>query len=249
MLELIGMEEHTKLTAEELAENLAKRLTGYDKIPITDKATLALREEGKDWPEDAVSMIGMKRMRNIHDLTRRILRDKIPGDFMECGVWRGGASIYMRELMEIYGSHDRRVILADSFAGIPKEADRTCAEDKGIIFGPDEYLSVPLETVMMNFARYTKPTRLQFIPGWFKDTLFTADIGKLALLRLDGDLYESTITCLNALYSHVSSGGYVIIDDYALPTCRKAVDDFRGRWGIAAELNVIDYSGVWWRKP
>jgi O-methyltransferase len=245
------MEVTTTLTVEELAENLAKELTGYDKIPLTDHQTLALREEGKDWPADALSMIGLKRMRNIHDLTKRIVVEKVPGDFMECGVWRGGASIFMWRLLAMYGETDRKVILADSFEGFPK--DRECVQDR-LEFAPAEYIAVSEEEVRTNFAKYKAGDRLHpdpktvFVRGWFKDTLFTANIGRLALLRLDGDLFESTMTCLNALYSHVVEGGYVIIDDYALPTCRSAVDQFRERWGIKNEIHQIDYSGVWWRK-
>jgi hypothetical protein len=90
--------------------------------------------------------------------------------------------------------------------------------------------------------------RVMFLEGWFKDTLPTAPVGQLALLRLDGDLYESTRDALQALYDKVSVGGFIIIDDYFLPVCRKAVQDFRAQRGITDEILEIDWTGVYWRK-
>ena len=82
--------------------------------------------------------------------------------------------------------------------------------------------------VRRNFERYgLLDDQVVFLKGWFKDTLPKADIGALSILRLDGDMYQSTMDALNALYPRVSPGGYCIIDDYALPNCQKAVDEFR----------------------
>jgi O-methyltransferase len=104
--------------------------------------------------------------------------------------------------------------------------------------------------VRLNFARYgLLDDRVKFLVGWFKDTLPNAPIEKLAVLRLDGDLYESTIESLDALYAKVSPGGYVIADDYgSIPACRKAVDDFRARHGVTAQINRIDWAGAYWQK-
>lgn len=226
-------------------------------------STNPVREEGKDWPQEpeALSMIGMKRMRNIRECVEEVIQNNVPGDLMECGVWRGGAAILMRALLKARGVTNRKVWVCDSFEGIPPQKDRTCVEDKGVVFGPDEYLSVGLETVKANFKEYgLLDEQVVFVPGWFKDTLYglvdelePGDKRKgqgvrLAVLRLDGDLYESTIDCLSAMYSRVSAGGYVIIDDYALSTCRKAVDDFRAYHGVTEEMKQIDWTGVYWKK-
>jgi hypothetical protein len=90
--------------------------------------------------------------------------------------------------------------------------------------------------------------QVRFLEGWFKDTLPTAPIGQIAVLRLDGDMYESTIQALEALYERVSPGGFVIIDDYFLGPCRQAVTDFRSRTGIIDSIIDIDGKGVFWRK-
>lgn len=92
--------------------------------------------------------------------------------------------------------------------------------------------------------------QVRFIPGWFKDTLADAPVEQISVLRLDGDLYESTIQALDALYPRLSSGGYCIIDDYhALKACEQAVADYREKHGISAKIEEIDGTGVLWRKP
>jgi O-methyltransferase len=111
-------------------------------------------------------------------------------------------------------------------------------------------LAVPLERVRELFARYgLLDDRVRFLPGWFADTLPRAPIERLALLRIDADLYESTGDALAALYDKVSSGGFVIVDDYGcIPACRTAVDEFRAARGIQEPLEIIDWTGVFWRR-
>lgn len=113
---------------------------------------------------------------------------------------------------------------------------------------------MPLETVRANFAKYgLLDDQVRFLPGWFRETLPTAPIDRLALMRLDGDMYESVIVPLESLYPKVSSGGYVIVDEYDLPTCAKAVDDYRSRHTITTQMLPIRpgsaWEGVYWQKP
>ncbi len=101
----------------------------------------------------------------------------------------------------------------------------------------------------MNFRRYNLlDDQVRFLPGWFKDTLHKAPIDRLAVLRLDGDMYESTIQALTALYPKVSPGGFLIVDDYALPGCKQAVDKFRASQRITEKMVEIDWTGWFWRK-
>ena len=101
-----------------------------------------------------------------------------------------------------------------------------------------------------NFARYgLLDDRVVFLQGWFKDTLPSAPIEKLALLRLDGDMYESTLDALGNLYPKLSPGGYCIIDDFFLGPCRLAVEEYRAAHAIEAEMRVIDTCSAYWRKP
>ena len=107
-----------------------------------------------------------------------------------------------------------------------------------------------MEEVQENFRRYSLlDDQVRFLKGWFCDTLPKAPIGQLAVLRLDGDLYESTMDGLNALYSKVSPGGFVIVDDYGdFAPCRNAVNEFRQLHGINEPIEKIDWTGVFWRK-
>ncbi|MGO9385595.1 MAG: TylF/MycF/NovP-related O-methyltransferase [Mycobacterium sp.] len=210
-----------------------------------------LRRMGARWPAEAETMIGMERLTSLQRCVETVLADDIPGDLVECGVWRGGACILMRAVLAAYGDETRCVWLADSFAGLPRPDAATYKADKGqrgdLFAG---ILAVSETEVRENFQRYgLLDDQVQFLPGWFKDTLHDAPIDRIAVLRLDGDLYESTIQALDALYPRLSPGGFCIIDDYrALKSCRQAVTDYRAKHGVSAEIVDIDWTCVLWRK-
>lgn len=209
----------------------------------------AVREIGSDWPSRAHSMIGARRMFNLRGLCEYALNHNVPGDFIETGVWRGGAAIMMRAVLAAYGDTDRKVWVADSFEGLPPPDPKKYPADAGDTSFQYRELAVSEEEVQSNFAKYDLlDDQVRFLKGWFKDTLPLAPIGRLAVLRLDGDMYESTMDALTALYDKVSAGGFVIIDDYLLPKCKAAVTDFRVARGIAAPLQEIDGAGVFWEK-
>lgn len=210
----------------------------------------AARAEGRDWPVDADTMIGLRRLDNLHFCIEQVLRDEVPGDFIETGVWRGGACIFMRAALKAYMDCTRQVWVADSFEGLPKP-DGRYQRDKGDLFWTmAASLGISLDQVKSNFARYgLLDDRVRFLKGWFKDTLPTAPIQRLAILRLDGDMYSSTMDSLLNLYAKLSVGGYVIIDDYsAIKACREAVDDFRASKQIETPLIQIDWTRTYWRK-
>ncbi len=208
----------------------------------------ARREEGRDWPADAETMIGLKRLANIRSCLERVLADGVPGDFVETGVWRGGGSIYARAVLAAHGVEDRTVWLADSFQGLPK-ADGRFDADSGDQLHAFAELAVTRETVEENFRRYDLlDDQVRFIEGWFSETLPTAPIDRVAVLRLDGDMYSSTMDALEALYDKVPVGGFVIIDDYALEICAQAIHDFRDARGITDPIEKIDWTGAFWRR-
>jgi len=207
------------------------------------------REEGRYWPRYAHTMIGMKRLDNIQSSAESVIREEILGDFIETGVWRGGACIFMRAILAAYGIRDRRVFVADSFQGLPPPDEDRYPADKGYRLHTMQALAVSRESVENHFRQYgLLDDRVVFLQGWFKDTLPAAPIEKLALMRLDGDMYQSTMEGLIHLYPKLSAGGYCIVDDYALPACRQAVEDFRSRHKIACPIQQIDWTGACWRK-
>lgn len=210
-----------------------------------------LRSVGRDWPSQAHSMIGKARMANLRSAILHVLEHKIPGDFIETGVWRGGACIYMRAILKALAVNDRTVWVADSFEGLPEPNPERYAADAGDKHHQFYQLVISLEEVQANFAKYRLlDGQVKFLQGWFKDTLPTAPIEKLAVLRLDGDMYESTWDAMSALYNKVSPGGVIIVDDYGgIPACKKAVEDYRATHGITADIHNVDGIGAYWIKP
>lgn len=210
----------------------------------------SLREVGRDWPSMAHTMIGVKRLANLRSLAESVIQNGIPGDFIETGVWRGGACIFMRAVLNAYGVKDRRVWVADSFQGVPPPDLDNYPADEDSTFHTFEELSISFEMVQRNFEKYgLLDEQVVFLKGWFKDTLPSAPIERLALLRLDGDLYESTIVALDSLYDKLSPGGYVIVDDYhVVPGCKHAIGDFRAARKVPSGLSEIDGVGVFWQK-
>lgn len=205
----------------------------------------AVRENGKDWPMFGFTMAGHRRLDNVRHCVESVLREEVPGDFVETGAWRGGTTIFFRALLKAYGVSDRSVWVADSFEGMPvSEGERD---------GPDlsksVYLKVSLDNVKSNFNRFgLLDNQVRFLKGWFCDTLPTAPIERIAVLRLDGDMYSSTMDALDNLYHKVSEGGYVIVDDYySWDSCHQAVSDFLTNNGIQARIEQIDWSGAYWR--
>lgn len=207
------------------------------------------RIEGKVWPGYADTMIGLRRLDNLQESIETVLGENIEGDLIETGVWRGGACIFMRGVLAAYGIEDRRVFVADSFEGLPKPDDEKYPADKGDRHHVHAYLAVSQEEVETNFRKYgLLDNQVVFLKGWFKETLPQAPIDRLSILRVDGDMYGSTMDCLRFLYPKLSSGGFCIIDDYALQGCKSAVDEYRKEHNILSELKDIDWTGRYWRK-
>lgn len=228
--------------------------TIYSDVPFGTWGDVAFdeakRNEGKDWPSSAHSMAGTLRLRNTADLVKIILREGIPGDFIETGVWRGGNCILMRGLLAAWGDRTRVVFCADSFRGLPAPNDEKYPADRGdTLFKYDE-LAVSKESVMANFNRYgLLDNQVKFLEGWFKETLPKVRGKQFALIRLDGDMYESTQDALENLYDTVPVGGFIVVDDYgAIKACKQAVTDFRNSRNIIDPITSVDWTGVWWRK-
>jgi len=204
----------------------------------------------------AISMLPLVRLNHLQQCIIDVIRRGVAGDLIETGVWRGGATIFMRGVLRVYAS-DRRVWVADSFEGLPEpDAERFPAEARAyhgsVMSRVLNRLAVSYDEVRANFANFgLLDDQVKFLKGWFKDTLPTAPIERLAVIRLDGDYYESTMDGLSNLYDKLSVGGYVIIDDYGedhWTYCRKAVDEFRASREIRDPLIRVDSSCYYWQR-
>lgn len=208
------------------------------------------REQGGDSPPDAETMVGLKRLDNLQFCVTDVIQQKVPGDLIECGAWRGGSCIFMRAVLAAYGVTDRIVWVSDSFEGLPKPDMSLYPAEAGHFWAGGE-MAVSVDEVRRNFLRYgLLDEQVKFLKGYFKDTLPKAPIERLAVLRVDGDLYQSVTETLQFMYPKVSVGGYVILDDYGdhLPPAKQAVDDYRKAHGITEPIQRIDYSGAYWRR-
>jgi O-methyltransferase len=213
-----------------------------------------IRAVGKDWPppRTAETMVGLKRLDNLEALITTVHDEGVPGDLVEAGVWRGGAAIFMKAVLLALGDQERTVWLADSFQGLPPPDAEKYPVDAGDRHHTHDVLRVTRQDVEANFRRYgLLDSRVRFLEGWFAETLPTAPISKIAVMRLDGDMYGSTMESLAALYPRLSVGGFVVIDDYANPDiagARAATDDFRSQHGINEPIEIVDWTGVYWRR-
>jgi O-methyltransferase len=233
-----------------LGRALFRALKWRQIVPVRT-GPLAERErmQGNDWPVFAQTMTGRARIDNLQHCIEDIIRDGVPGDIIETGVWRGGSSIFMRGVLKVHGVTDRSVWVCDSFEGLPPP-EPGFAADAGAIWHWWKPLSVSLEAVTANFARYgLLDDQVCFVKGWFKDTLPGLHDERWSLIRLDGDMYQSTIDALEHLYPRLSPGGYLVIDDYwGVEACRQAVHDYRDKHGVHEPIKRIDWSGVYWRR-
>jgi len=229
-------------------ETVVKNERGYVSHPLPEEE-IGQREVGRDWPLRGLTMVGYKRLGDLQECLENIVADGIEGDVIEAGVWRGGASIFARATLDSLGEHDRKVWLADSFAGLPQPDPGAFPEDHESTFHDENYLAVPESAVLAGFERLGLDHDLEFVKGFFSDTMPQLTGRTWALIRLDGDMYESTWVTLESLYPGLARGGYLIVDDYgAVEQCKQAVDDFREAHGITAPLEEIDWTCVRWRR-
>ena len=205
----------------------------------------------------AISMLPLARFDNLHSCIRQVIDDNVPGDLIETGVWRGGAVIFMRAALKAYGVIDRQVWVANSFEGLPEpDAEKyplEAAAYHGVVQSKVmNHLAASIEDVRVNFQKFgLLDEQVGFLKGWFKDTLPLASIDRLAILRLDGDYYKSTMDALDALYHKVSIGGFVIVDDFGEESwtyCKKATEEFRSKHNIKDPLIRVDPSCYYWRR-
>lgn len=221
---------------------------GLEVVRLTSSSAedyLESGHEANNRVEDAETMLGTRQLDHIQGCIADVLAQNVPGDLIEAGVWRGGMTIFMRAALAAYSCRDRKVWVADSFAGLPEVGH----QDDHFEWQAGD-MAVPLDTVKANFARYgLLDDQVVFLKGFFSDTLPTAPIRQLSILRVDADLYSSTLDVLRNLYSVLSPGGYAIFDDYQnLPDCRKAIDEFRRDHNIREEIHHIDGRAAYWRR-
>ena len=214
------------------------------------------------------TMLNFERLKNIIECLDYLNIRSIAGDYVECGVWKGGsvalASLYL-DHKKVSG---RSIHLFDAFGDICEpnfaiDGARAIKEVGGIeraqgrlqASGMYQNLGIENSSVtevrnLFNKINY-QGASVHFHVGWFQDTTpsVRGKIDAISLLRLDGDWYESTKVCLENLYELVTVGGIIIVDDYgAYEGCKKAVDEFLFSQGLSPYINKIDEDAIFWVK-
>ena len=208
-----------------------------------------VRADGRDWPRFAQTMVGLKRLDNVQRCVEQVIADGVPGDLIETGVWRGGVVIFMRAILDAYDDRERTVYAADSFRGLPAPDEAAYPADSGSQLHTAEPLAISRHEVERNLGLYgLADGRVKYLEGWFKDTLPTVADRAWSVIRLDGDMYESTMDGLVNLYPRLSVGGFLIVDDYSFEPCRQAVADYRAANAIDDPIEAIDWLGAFWRR-
>lgn len=201
---------------------------------------------------DRLTCVRAAALDTLLSCMQAVENEGVPGDFLEAGVWKGGVTIFMKAFLNSIGDETRKVYVADSFKGWPKVENDP---DASVCNNTDlPWIVISRSEVEDNFRRFNLlDDRVEFIEGFFHESLKNAPVEKLAILRLDSDLYESTKISLKELYPKLSVGGYVIIDDYGhFKSCDRAVLEFRETQGITDRM-LKQYSrgggpGVYWKK-
>mmetsp|Transcript_8541 Transcript_8541/g.16335 ORF Transcript_8541/g.16335 Transcript_8541/m.16335 type:complete len:391 (-) Transcript_8541:30-1202(-) len=215
---------------------------------------LTRRVSGDDWTYLGDTMTGWKRIDNVHALLKDVIQRNIPGDYIETGVWRGGSSMFARAVILAYSQQQqslspRKSFVCDSFRGLPPAARALHKDDEGYDNTP--YLEVHEDIVVDGFDKYSLLDEdVIFVKGFFNDTMpqLRPQVDRLAVMRLDGDMYESTVDALYHLYDKLSVGGYVIMDDWFGFPSKIACEDFFKVHNIQPTIVPIDNLAAYWQK-
>jgi hypothetical protein len=207
------------------------------------------------------TMTSVERMYALWQAAGHVARSGVPGDYVECGVWRGGSSMLAALTFAEAAEPDRRLWLYDTFEGMTEPTERDRAFDSATPIS-DDWSSYRTETgsslayaslgeVKANMQQAgIPPDRLEYVAGRVEETIPARAPEQIALLRLDTDWYESTRHELEQLYPRLSPGGVLIVDDYGhWAGAREAVDEFFARLPSAPLLTRIDYTGRLAVKP
>mmetsp|Transcript_122434 Transcript_122434/g.222656 ORF Transcript_122434/g.222656 Transcript_122434/m.222656 type:complete len:347 (-) Transcript_122434:155-1195(-) len=212
------------------------------------------RLNGMGWCQECFTMAGGARVQNVRELVEKTISENIPGDFLEAGAWRGGCSIMARTVqMTMDQGANRRTYVCDSFSGLPLSSNK----QDGDYWSKMKFLEVSQEEVEQNFKSFQAlDSNVQFRKGYFSDTMpvirqeLKQQGRQLAVLRGDGDMYESYMDILYNLYDSIAAGGYFICDDCpTIPEAQRAIDDFRAHHGISSPFQTIhSHMGLFWQK-
>jgi hypothetical protein len=231
---IFGKEEHTITST-----------APFQKVPLN----MGLRSQGLDWTYLGDTITGLVRIDSLKNILHDVFQNEIAGDFIETGVWRGGMSIFARGVLRANNQMHRKSFVCDSFQGLPPGDRDLDPHDK--TWHRINYLEVSEVVVAENFkAASLLDPNVIFVKGYFNNTM--SEVAKmtesLAIMRLHGAMYESTVDVLYHLYEKLSIGGYVIVNDWNGFPSKTACEDFFKVHGISPVIVGVDALSVYWQK-
>jgi len=234
---LVGVKAILELTWL-LASSPSKRNLRFARLVVTVKPKF--------------TMVKNQNLKLLYDLVSEVVKRRMPGDIVECGVWNGGSAAIMgAAIMEDpIKIQSRKIWLFDSFEGLPPPGDRDGELERQSYFPGWNKGNVRL--VEEVFAQFGYPSEnLRIVPGWFNETIIGEPIEKIALLHIDADWYQSVRTVLELLYPRVVPGGFVVLDDYGLwPGCQRAVLEYLSEHQIPKMIiREVGPQGAYFQKP
>ena len=191
------------------------------------------------------TLVSPDRIHNLYVLAQRIENDKVRGDVVECGVYKGGTAAILARVAT-HSKLDRTVWLFDSFRGMPATTEVDGVEAREWV---GKLATTPEQVRGVLKRAGADLSRVRIVPGLFHEVFENIDIPEIALLNLDCDWYESVKLCLHKFYDRVVPGGFVSFDDYGYwPGCKLAVDEFLAQRGLQYVLQKVDAEARWFRK-
>lgn len=216
-----------------------------------DETSAEDRAEGRGWPAQAETMMGLIRMELLQKCLVDVVSRGVEGDFFEAGCWRGGGVIFMLGVLKALGDSSRRVWAADSFRGYPEPTANSFEVDRHL-FQRGDYFSVSRALLEANVRKYGLwDERLRILEGWFSESIPRAPIEKLSFLRIDVDGYEGVRDALTLLYPKLSTSGYVLIEDVRQPGAKRAMEELFASLGRREEVREVEQKypcAVYWQK-
>jgi hypothetical protein len=207
----------------------------------------------------AYTMTSVEKVIGLVRAVQYVVKNRIPGDFVECGVWRGGSMMTVALTLRAAGETSRDLYLYDTFTGMPppsgkdKRYDGTTASHLIAVGGPNAPILAyaSLEDVRANLSRTAYPEeRIHYVQGPVEETLPASAPQRICMLRLDTDWYQSTLHELQHLYPRLEKNGVLIVDDYGhWRGSQQATDEYLAQLDPVPFLNRLDYSGRLVIKP
>lgn len=231
-------------------EHYSKIIKLSPKIPSCAELIYLIKYKKFVDSPDVHSMCDIKEVDQMEHLVKDVIRRRVKGSIVETGSWRCGLMKYAKAMLSTYDDSNRHIYMFDTFDHFPRPTQN---QKDQAIHPIVEFLfenMQPLDQIKASFKELDLlDSNVHFIQGLFEDTIPKTDVGKIAILRLDSDYYESTMLVLKHYYKNIVPGGWLVCDDYNNPFlgAQAAIVDFRAAHNITSPIIDLHGGSVYWQ--